>query len=161
MVEVPRTAKPEEVQNAVLAVQAAQVTLDKARARCADPANAGSAGCALAGRADAAVKQALINLETMQNNLRRIQQAEPSEYDVRAQLRASSRRRPRWTGCATLPRRRYRRTRALDQAQATLDKVKSPASSTRSRAGSVEAGAGQPGPAAQPGSCRYRPPSRR
>jgi multidrug efflux pump subunit AcrA (membrane-fusion protein) len=103
LMDMPRTAKPEDIANAQLAVQNAQVAVDKARA---DATNAGKAGSSLSqAAADAAIAQAMINLQTQQNNLSKLESQGPSEWDIRVQQIA------------------------VEQAKASLDKLRNPSSS--------------------------------
>ncbi|HVE78290.1 MAG TPA: efflux RND transporter periplasmic adaptor subunit [Gemmatimonadaceae bacterium] len=89
LTDQPKTATPQDVGNAELAVQAAQVALDKARA---DAWNAGKPGSSLSETAaEAAAQTALINLQQAQNNLARLKAQGPTDWDVRqAQLAVES-----------------------------------------------------------------------
>src|SRR5439155_6898270 len=125
LLDQPRTAKPEDIANAQLAVQNAQVAYDKALA---DVANVNKPGSSLtAAAADAAIKQALINVQTAQNNLGKLQSQGPTEWDVRTQQEAVSQaqaaldklRNPSPTDVQAAQA-------AVDQAQAALDKLKTP-----------------------------------
>jgi HlyD family secretion protein len=79
----PKTATPQDVANAELAVQSAQVEYDKALA---DAANAARPGSGLSqAAADASIKRALIGLQTAQNDLSKIKAQGPSEWEVRLQ----------------------------------------------------------------------------
>ncbi|MGH2368003.1 MAG: efflux RND transporter periplasmic adaptor subunit, partial [Chloroflexota bacterium] len=121
----PRTAKPEDIANAELAVQNAQVAYDKALA---DAANAGRPGASLsAAAADAAIKQALITLQTAQNNLGKIQAQGPSEWDVRMQQEAVTQAQASLEKLKNpSPADVQAATSAGEQAQASLDKLKKP-----------------------------------
>jgi RND family efflux transporter MFP subunit len=81
----PKTATPQDIANAELAVASAQVALDRAHA---DAAAAGRPGSGLTeAAAKAAVDQALINLQQAQNNLDKLKSQGPSDWEVRqAQL---------------------------------------------------------------------------
>ena len=84
----PKTAAPQDVANAELAVQRAQVAYDKALA---DAANVDKPGFGLTRAAsDAAIKQGLIQLQTAQNNLDKLKQQGPSEWEVRQAQEAVS-----------------------------------------------------------------------
>jgi RND family efflux transporter MFP subunit len=106
-------------------VKNAQVAYDKALA---DSANAGKSGASLTQAAsDAAIKQALIALEQAQNDLSKLQQQGPSEWDVRAQQLAVDQAQ------ASLEKLRnpapgdvQSAQAAVEQAQSSLDKIKSP-----------------------------------
>ena len=121
----PQTATPQDLANGELAVKNAQVAYDKALA---DSANAGKAGSSLTQAAsDAAIKQALIALEQAQNDLSKLQQQGPTEWDVRAQQLAVEQAQ------ASLDKLRnpapgdvQSAQAAVEQAQASLDKIKSP-----------------------------------
>jgi peptidoglycan hydrolase-like protein with peptidoglycan-binding domain len=96
-------AKQEDIWNAELAVSNAQVAYDKALA---DAANVGrSGGPATEAAADAATKQALNNLQIAQNNLSKLRNQGPSEWEVRQQQLA------------------------VNHAQAALDKLRNPSPS--------------------------------
>ena len=97
--DAPRV-KPEDIANAQLAVQNAQVSLDKARydqARASDRSSTVSQAAA-----DAQALQASISLQTQQNNLSKLLGQGPTDWEVRLQQQS------------------------VTQAQAALDKVKSP-----------------------------------
>ncbi len=121
----PKTANPNDLANAQLAVQQAQVAYDKALA---DAASAGKPGSSLSqAAADAAVKTALIQLQQAQNNLGKLQQQGPSDWDVRQAQEAVN------AAQATLdklvhpsPTDLQQAQAAVDQAQATLDKLLHP-----------------------------------
>jgi HlyD family secretion protein len=121
----PQTATPQDLANGELKVKNAQVAYDKALA---DSANAGKAGSSLTQAAsDAAIKQALIALEQAQNDLSKLQQQGPSEWDVRAQQLAVDQAQ------ASLEKLRnpapgdvQSAQAAVEQAQSSLDKIKSP-----------------------------------
>jgi HlyD family secretion protein len=91
LTDQPRTAKPEDIANAELAVQNAQVAYDKAIAEAStvgrSNTTAGQSGSTSTSTtqasADASVKQALINLQTAQNNLTKIQAQGPTDWDIR------------------------------------------------------------------------------
>jgi HlyD family secretion protein len=126
LLDQPRTAKPEDIANAELQVKNAQVAYDKALS---DSGNVGrTGGPSTSAAADAAVKQALINLETAQNNLRKLQQQGPTEWDVRlaqqsleaAQANLTKLRNP-------APADVQAAQSTLEQAQVTLDKLRNPA----------------------------------
>jgi HlyD family secretion protein len=99
LVDAPR-AKPEDIANAQLQVQNAQISLDKARYDQSHASDKGSVTSQAA--ADAQVLQASINLQTQQNNLSKLAAQGPTDWEVRLQQQAVS------------------------QAQISLDKIKSP-----------------------------------
>ena len=118
-------ARPEDIANAQLQVQSAQVAYDKA---IADAATAGKQGSTLTqAAADAAVKQALINLQTAQNNLTKAQSQGPTDWDVRLAQEAVNQAQ---SGLDKLrspsPTDLQAAQAAVDQAQANLEKIKSP-----------------------------------
>jgi multidrug efflux pump subunit AcrA (membrane-fusion protein) len=121
----PRTANPNDLANAQLAVQQAQVAYDKALA---DSGNVGkSGGPSTQAAADAAVKLALIQMQTAQNNLAKLQTQGPTDYDVRLAQEAVN------AAQATLeklqrpsPADLLAAQAAVDQAQASLDKLQRP-----------------------------------
>ncbi len=121
----PKTATPQDLANAQLAVQQAQVAYDKALA---DAASAGKPGSSLSpAAADAAVKTALIQLQQAQNNLGKLQQQGPSDWDVRQAQEAVN------AAQATLDKLQHpsptdlqQAQAAVDQAQANLDKLLHP-----------------------------------
>jgi HlyD family secretion protein len=99
LLDAPR-AKPEDIANAQLAVQNAQIALDKARydqARASDRSSTVTQAAA-----DAQVLQASIALQTQQNNLSKLQGQGPTDWEIRLQQQA------------------------VTQAQAAFDKIKSP-----------------------------------
>jgi HlyD family secretion protein len=85
LIDQPRTAKPEDVANAELAVSSAQVAYDKA---VSDTGAVQGPDAPTRQAADAAVKQALIGVQTAQNSLAKLTSQGPSEWDVRAQQQA-------------------------------------------------------------------------
>jgi len=124
LVDQPRTAKPEDVANAELAVASAQVAYDKALS---DMGNVDKPGGPTRQAAESAVKQGLINLQTAQNNLAKLTSQGPTEWDVRAQQQAVE------SAQATLaklmkpsPADLQAAQTAVDQAQTTLDKLLNP-----------------------------------
>ena len=95
--------KPEDIANAELSVKNAQINYDKA---VADAGNVGrSGGPSSQAAADAAVKQALISLETAQNNLSKLKNQGPTDWDLRLAQQS------------------------VDSAQNSLNKLKSPSPS--------------------------------
>ncbi|MBI3973354.1 MAG: efflux RND transporter periplasmic adaptor subunit [Chloroflexi bacterium] len=118
-------AKPEDIANAQLAVQNAQVVYDKALANAGNVGKAG--GPATTAAADAAVKSALINLQTAQNNLSKVLNSGATDWDIRmqqevvnaAQAALDKVRNPAPTDVQAAQA-------AVDQAQAQLDKIKNP-----------------------------------
>jgi HlyD family secretion protein len=99
LLDAPR-AKPEDLANAQLAVRNAEIALDKARydqARASDRSSTVTQAAA-----DAQALQASITLQTQQNNLSKLQGQGPTDWEVRLQQQA------------------------VTQAQAALDKIKSP-----------------------------------
>ncbi|HEX2037945.1 MAG TPA: peptidoglycan-binding protein [Chloroflexota bacterium] len=77
----PRTATPQALANAELAVRNAQVDYDRA---IADAATAGRPGSSLTrAAAEAAIQQALIALQSAQNDLDALRSQGPSEWEVR------------------------------------------------------------------------------
>ncbi|MBI3972917.1 MAG: efflux RND transporter periplasmic adaptor subunit [Chloroflexi bacterium] len=125
LIDQPRTAKPEDVANAQLAVQNAQVQLDKART---EAANAGKAGSNLSqAAAEAAVQQALITLQTAQNNLGKLQAQGPSDWDIRIQQEAVAQARASLDKLLRpSPADIQAAQQGVDQAQASLDKLLNP-----------------------------------
>ena len=121
----PRTANPNDIANAQLAVQQAQVAYDKALA---DAASAGKPGSSLSqAAADAAVKTALIQLQQAQNNLGKLQQQGPTDWDLRQAQEAVN------AAQANLDKLQHpsptdlqQAQAAVDQAQANLDKLQHP-----------------------------------
>ncbi|HVG95548.1 MAG TPA: efflux RND transporter periplasmic adaptor subunit [Chloroflexota bacterium] len=136
----PATATPQDLANAELAVNSAQVAYDKALAdaaannppavgSAAAPRGSSAATAAEASRAgaDAAVKQALINLNQAQNNLQKLKEQGPSEWDVRAQQLAVEQAKASLDKLKSPAPADVEAARAaVDQAQASLDKLKSP-----------------------------------
>ena len=100
IIDQPRTAKPEDLANAELAVKNAQVNYDKA---VAEAGAAGRSGSMSQAAADASVKQALISLETAQNNLTKLRNQGPTEWEIRLAQQA------------------------VESAQTNLNKLKNPA----------------------------------
>ena len=128
LVNEPIAAKPEDIANAELQVQVAQVGLDKALADAADPSKAGLGGFSLSEQsAAAAVQQAQINLEVAQNTLRKLQTVGPTEHDLRAQQQALAQAQANLDKIRNpSPNDLQAAQSAVDQAQATLDKIKNP-----------------------------------
>ena len=124
----PRTAKPEDIGNAELAVKNAQVAYDRTLAEAGNVGRTG--GPSSAAAADASVKQALISLETAQNNLRKVQQQGPTEWEIRlaqqslesAQANVTKLKNPAPADVQTAQA-------SVEQAQVTLDKLWNPAPS--------------------------------
>ncbi|HVG96189.1 MAG TPA: efflux RND transporter periplasmic adaptor subunit [Chloroflexota bacterium] len=111
----PQTATPQDLANAELAINNAQVAYERALADAAASTtpNVGSAaapnGTSAAAQAnaskvstDASVTQALIGLQQAQNDLQKLKEQGPSAWDVRTAQQA------------------------VEQAQASLDKAKNP-----------------------------------
>jgi HlyD family secretion protein len=136
----PKTSSPQDIANAELAVSSAQVAYDKALADAAAN-NAPAVGSAAAPRgssaatsaeasrvgADAAVKQALINLNQAQNSLAKLQEQGPTEWDLRAQQLAVDQAKSALDKLKNPSPADVAAARAgVDQAQASLDKLKSP-----------------------------------
>ena len=122
LVDQPRTAKPEDIANAELSVKNAQVNYDKA------VAEAGSrSGSLSAAAAEASVKQALISLETAQNNLAKIKSQGPTEWEVRlAQQSVQSAQATLHKLKNPAPADVQTAQASVEQAQAALDKLTSP-----------------------------------
>lgn len=124
LVDQPLTAKPEDVANAELAVANAQVTYDKTLA---DASNADKPGGPTRQTVDAAVKQALIALQTAHNNLTKLKSQGPSEWDVRGQQQAVESARANLAKLRSpSPADVQAAQAAVEQAQTTLDKLLSP-----------------------------------
>src|SRR5205823_8829464 len=93
--DMPKTATPQDIANAQLAVQNAQVAYEKALADAAASTAGGisaAKGTSVATQqaatqadADASVRQALIQLQTAQNNLGKLQDQGPTAWDLRQQ----------------------------------------------------------------------------
>ncbi len=121
----PKTATPQDIANAKLSVQNAQVAYEKALA---DAGNVNRPGSSLTqAAAEAAIKAALINVQTAQNTLDKLRQQGPSEWDVRLQQEAVDQAQAnldklRNPGAADVQSAQA----AVDQAQAAVDKIRSP-----------------------------------
>ncbi|MCX5986358.1 MAG: efflux RND transporter periplasmic adaptor subunit [Chloroflexi bacterium] len=118
-------AKPEDIANAVLQVQSAQVNLERARA---SQATASSRSSTITqAEADASVQSAQIALQTQQNNLAKLQGQGPTDWEVRLQQQAVAQaqtsldklRNPSASDVQTAQI-------AVDQAQTSLEKLRNP-----------------------------------
>ena len=122
IIDQPRTAKPEDIANAELAVKNAQVNYDKA------VAEAGSrSSTTTQAAADASVKQALISLETAQNNLTKVKNQGPTEWEVRlAQQSVESAQTNLNKLKSPAPADIQAAQASVEQAQSSLDKLLNP-----------------------------------
>ena len=125
--DLPKTATPQDVANAQLAVQNAQAALDKARAEATNVNLSKTASQADKQAAEATVRQAELAVVTAQNNLAKLQQQGPSDWDLRlaqegvngAQANLDKLKNPSPTDV-------QQAQAAVDQAQANLDKLTNP-----------------------------------
>lgn len=125
--DVPKTAIYQDVANAQLAVQSAQAALDKARAAATSVNLSRSASEADNQAAEATVRQAELAVVTAQNNLAKLQQQGPSEWDLRqAQLGLNSAQANLDKLTNPSPTDVQQAQAVVDQAQANLDKLKNP-----------------------------------
>lgn len=123
IIDQPRTAKPEDVANAELSVKNAQVNYDKAVAEAGSASKNGASQAA----ADASVKQALISLETAQNNLTKIKSQGPTEWEVRlAQQSVESAQTNLHKLRTPAPADVQAAQASVEQAQSSLDKLLNP-----------------------------------
>jgi HlyD family secretion protein len=124
LMDQPR-AKPEDVANAQLAVQTAQVALDKARADASLVGRPG--GPATQAAADAAIAQAQINLQTAQNNLNKLLSQGPTDWDIRVQQEAVAQAQANLDKLRNPSPADIQAAQAtVEQAQAQLEKIKNP-----------------------------------
>jgi multidrug efflux pump subunit AcrA (membrane-fusion protein) len=125
--DLPKTAPPQDTANAQLAVQSAQAGLERARAEATNVNLSKTASEADKQGAEATVRQAELAVVTAQNNLAKLQQQGPSDWDLRqaqegvnsAQANLDTLRNPSPTDV-------QQAQAAVDQAQANLDKITKP-----------------------------------
>lgn len=124
LTDAPR-AKPEDIANAQLSVQNAQVSLDKARY---DQAHASDKGASTSqAAADAQVLQATISLQTQQNNLAKLLAQGPTDWEVRLQQQAVNQAQVSLDKARSpSPTDVQSAQIAVEQAKASLDKLRSP-----------------------------------
>jgi RND family efflux transporter MFP subunit len=134
----PQTATPQDLANAELAVNNAQVAYDKALAEAAAddspavgsaaaPSGSSAATQAAATQAgyDASVKQALIALQQAQNDLQKLKEQGPTAWEVRQAQQAVDQAQ------ATLAKTRTPSTQDVQQAQAALEQARLTLEKTR------------------------------
>jgi HlyD family secretion protein len=123
----PKTATPQEIANAELAVRNAQIAYDKALADAAEVDKPGSSLTRAAS--DAAIQQALIQVQMAQNTLDALKNQGPSEWEVRQAQQSVE------AAQASLDKLKHpssyevqQAQASVAQAQASLDKLKHPSS---------------------------------
>lgn len=122
----PKTAMPQELGNAELAVDDAQVAYDKALGKVKDVSDAKGSTYTSAD-ADAAVKQALIGVQRAQNSLQKLKEQGPSEWEIRQQEQAVTRARADLDKVKTpSPTEVQQAQAALGQARVALEKTRTP-----------------------------------
>ena len=125
--DLPKTATPQDLGNAQLAVQHAQAGLDRARAEATNVNLSKTASEADKQAAAATVRQAELAVVTAQNNLAKLQQQGPSDWDLRqAQEGANSAQASLDKLKNPSPADVQQAQAAVDQAQASLDKLTRP-----------------------------------
>ena len=139
----PLTAAPQDLANAELKVNTAQIAYEQALADAA--ANAGPAAGSAAAPAgtsaatkatatqvdnDASIKQALITLQQAQNDLQKLKEQGPTAWDVRTAQQAVDQARAALDKAQHPAPEDVRQAQAaVDQAQASLDKARTPSAS--------------------------------
>jgi HlyD family secretion protein len=138
--DLPNTAAVQDIANAELAVQKAQVAYDKALAdasansspavgSAAAPRGTSAATSAAATQADnaASVAQALLDLQTAQNTLGKLKAQSPTAWDVRQQQEALQQAQANLDKVQHPTQYDVQQAQAaVDQAQVALDKLKNP-----------------------------------
>jgi multidrug efflux pump subunit AcrA (membrane-fusion protein) len=125
--DLPKTAPPQDIANARLAVQSVQAALDKARAEATNVNLSKTASEADKQAAEATVRQAELAVVTAQNNLTKLQQQGPSDWDLRQAQEAVNSAQANLDKLEnSSPTDVQQAQAAVDQAQADLDKITGP-----------------------------------